>query len=104
MTNKRIPLKNVKNFGPVTLVEFEAMGINYLDEIISVGFEETCRNWVQYFPERLNANAFIGIACTIDGIVWTRATVEHKAVAHSLVQQLRKEFSLPPVKYRRKKK
>lgn len=100
----RIPLKNVKNFGPVTLVEFDAMGIIFLDEIITLGFEETCRQWVQYFPERLNANAFMGIACAIDGVVWTKATAEHKALAHSLVRQLRKEYNLPPVKVGGKKK
>lgn len=103
MRTTRVPLKNVKNFGPVTLIEFEAMGINFLDEIITLGFEETCRQWVQYFPERLNANAFMGIACAIDGVVWTKATAEHKAVAHSLMQQLRKEYNLPPAKGGRKK-
>lgn len=98
MKKERTPLNKVTNFGPVTLAEFEAMGIIFLEEIESMFFEEICRRWVQYFPDRLNANAFLGIACAIDGISWTKATSEHRGLAHSLVSQLRKEYFLPPAK------
>jgi len=95
---KRIPLSKIKNFGPVTLPEFEAMGILYLDQIEALGFEETCRKWVQYFPERLNANAFLGVACVLDGTTWTKATPGHRADARALVRALRQEFGMPQAK------
>ncbi len=98
MNQKRIPLKGLKNFGPVTFAEFDSMGILYLDQIEKLGFEDTCRRWVQYYPERLNANAFLGIACTLDGVIWTNATSEHRRMAHALASQLRNEFGLPQVK------
>ncbi len=94
----RIALKGLKNFGPVTHEEFDSMGIQYFDQIEKLGFEDTCRKWVHYYPERLNANAFLAIACTLDGIVWTEATAEHRRMAHSLVSQLRSEYNLPQVK------
>lgn len=96
--NERVPLKGLKNFGPVTYAEFESMGITYLDQIEGLGFEETCRRWIQYFPQRLNANAFLGIACALDGVTWTQATRSHRAAAHNLVRILRREFGLPQVK------
>jgi hypothetical protein len=95
---ERIPLKKIKNFGPVTLAEFESMGIEYLDQIEALGFEDTCRKWVQYYPERLNANAFLAVACTLDGVVWTKATSAHRRDAHALVAELRSEHGLPPAK------
>ncbi len=79
------------------------MGVLYLDQIERLGFEDTCRKWIQYFPERLNANAFLGIACILDGVVWTKATPEHRRMAHSLVTQLRREFGMPQVnKYKKR--
>ncbi len=100
MKKQRTPLKGLKNFGPMTYAEFESMGILFLDQIKHLGFEGTCRQWVQYYPERLNANAFLGIACSLDGVVWTRATISHRQMAHRLVAELREEFNLPRVKRR----
>ena len=102
MDTKRVPLKGMKNFGPVTYKEFESMGILYLDQIESLGFEETCRKWVQYFPERLNANAFLGIACCLDGVTWTKASANHRREAHALVSLLRHEFGIPKTKKAKK--
>ena len=100
MQNHRTPLKKVKNFGPVTLGEFESMGILFFDQIEKLGFEETCRLWVQYYPERLNANAFLGIACALDKIVWTCATPEHRQLSHKMVSTLKSELGLPITKKR----
>jgi hypothetical protein len=96
------PLSKVKNFGPVTLGEFEAMGLKTLEQVVALGFEDTCRRWVEYFPERLNANAFIGVVCSIDGTVWTSATAGQRTQAHRMVQLLRAEFGLPPPKPRKR--
>jgi hypothetical protein len=90
MTNT--PLKKVKNFGPVTLAEFEAMGLTTLEQVKLLGFDETCRKWIQYFPDRLNANAFIGIICAIEDTVWTKATSEQRRTAHAMVKELKSEF------------
>lgn len=92
------PLSKVKNFGPVTRSEFESMGITTLENILRLGFEEACRKWVEYYPERLNANAFLGIICSIEATVWTEATSNQRRAAHAMVGSLRKEFGLPPVK------
>ncbi|MCB0413753.1 MAG: hypothetical protein KDD50_05440 [Bdellovibrionales bacterium] len=102
MKEHRLPLKDVKNFGPVTLAEFEAMGIFYLDEIETLGFEDTCRKWVENFPDRLNANAFLGIACAIDRTIWTKATSTQRALAHNLVEELRNELGLKPRKLKKR--
>lgn len=91
---ERTPLSEVKNFGPVCLAEFDSIGWKYLDQIERLGFEDTCRKWIQYFPERLNANAFLGIVCALDGIVWTKATPAHRRAAHGLARQLREEFGV----------
>ncbi len=96
------PLKKVKNFGPVTSAEFEAMGITTLEQIGKLGFEETCRKWVEYFPERLNANAFLGIICSLEETVWTKATTEQRQLAHEMVALLRREYGMPKAQGKRR--
>lgn len=91
---KKTPLREVKNFGPVTLPEFEAMGFRYLQQLEEVGFEAVCRKWVSYFPERLNANAFLGVIATLEGVVWVDATPAMRAKAKHLASQLRNEFGI----------
>lgn len=88
----KTPLSKVKNFGPVTLAEFESMNILYLEQLIDLGFEETCRKWIEYYPERLNANAFLGIICAIEETVWTQATSRQRQLAHKMVKLLKSEF------------
>ena len=94
-------LTRVKNFGPVTRAEFKSMGIETLEQVKTLGFEETCRTWVQYYPERLNANAFIGVICAIEDTVWTKATSEQRRIAHALVKEMKHDFGLPQLKRRR---
>ena len=104
MKKNSTPLKEVKNFGPVTLGEFESMSIVTLEQIKKIGWEKTCRLWVQYYPERLNANAFIGIITAIDGLPWTNATFEHKSKVRRLVAELRREYHMPPAKNNQRKR
>ena len=104
VSKKPTPLSKVKNFGPVTLAEFESIGIDTLEQIKKMGWEETCRQWVQYYPERLNANAFVGIITAVDGITWTKATSEHKAEVRRLVAEFRREHNMPPAKKVRRKR
>ncbi len=95
------PLRKVKNFGPVTSGELNSIEIVTIGQIRKFGFEETCRKWVQYYPERLNANAFLGIICSIENTLWTKATAEQRKAAHSMTRLLRSEFGLPPRKPKR---
>lgn len=93
-------LGRVKNFGPVTRGEFESMNLTTLEQVKRLGFEDTCRKWVQYYPARLNANAFLGVVCSIEDTVWTKATNEQRRMANAMVKLLRIEFGFRPVKKR----
>lgn len=90
------PLNRVKNIGPVTLAEFKSMGLTTLEQVRRLGFEEVCRKWVQHYPERLNANAFVGVICSIEDTVWTKATVAQRREAHAMAKTLRQESGLLP--------
>ena len=86
---KRIPLSIVKNFGPVCLSEFKEMKVIYLDQIKALGAKSFCTKWIGKFPSRLNSNAFLGVICALDGIVWTNASARHRNQASKLVKELK---------------
>lgn len=102
--DRNLPLSRLINFGPVTLSEFEAMGLTTLKQLDELGWEEVCRKWVEHFPERLNVNAFIGLLATFEGISWTKISLNQRATARRLVNQIRKELNLPLVKAPQKKR
>lgn len=102
--SKPIPLSDVINFGPVTLAEFESMGITTLDQIEDLGLEEAARRWVEYYPERLNVNAFIGLIATLDGISWSKVSANQRSRARALANLLRRELNLPLVMHARSKR
>lgn len=99
-----IYLKDVVNFGPVTLFELESMGIVTFDQLETLGFEETARRWIEHYPQRLNVNAFVAILATLEGISWTQVNENQKMRARNLVNLLRAELHLPPVQTKKKKK
>ncbi|TAK30187.1 MAG: hypothetical protein EPO40_08735 [Myxococcaceae bacterium] len=89
------PLGDVVNFGPVTLPEFAAIGITTVDQIERLGAEEVCRRYVERFPERLNANAVVGVVATLEGVPWTRLSAGGRARARRIVADLKGLFGNP---------
>jgi hypothetical protein len=90
---RTVPLRDLINFGPVTLVEFETMGIRTFGQLEDLGFEAVCRKWVEHYPERLNVNAFIGVIATLEGISWTKVTSSDRSRAKNLVIKMKQEYS-----------
>jgi TfoX C-terminal domain len=90
MKKNKTLLKNVKNFGPVTLAEFESIGLTSLEQIEELGFEESCRRYIETYPKRLNANAFLAILCALERTVWTQATPSQRAAAHRMTKKLKR--------------
>ena len=71
------------------------MGLDTLEKLEALGFEETCRRWIMYFPERLHAMAFLGVISALEGTVWTQATPSQRAQARALATELRRELGIP---------
>ena len=86
---KRIAISDARNLGPVSASEMEAMGIYYLDQIIEMGWENFCIQYVELFPNRLNLNAFAAIIGAIEDQDWRKIDPQFKAQARSLIRQIK---------------
>ena len=80
---------------------FESLGFRTLADLRRLGFAEVCRKWAEYYPERLNANAFVGVIATLEGLVWTRVSALHRQQAKMLVQEIKEEFGVPSKRKRK---
>ena len=87
--NNRIPIEKARNLGPVSADEMEALGIRYLDQIVEIGWEDFCIQYVEMFPHRLNLNAFTAIIGAIEDQDWRRVDPDLKVQAKRLIQRIK---------------
>lgn len=88
-TDKRIPIEQARNLGPISAAEMQTMNISYLDQIVAMGWEEFLTRYVELYPHRLNLNAFTAVLGAIEDQDWRSLDPELKAQAKQLLQILR---------------
>lgn len=94
MPHKPTPIAEGKNLGPVTEAELGSIGINTIEQIRSLGWEEVCERYSEAYPERLNLNAFAAIIGAIEGQDWRKIDPQLKDQARKLIRRLRRQVSL----------
>ena len=86
---KRIPIEKARNLGPVSASEMEALDIYYLDQIVEIGWEEFCVQYVELYPHRLNLNAFTAIIGAIENQDWRKVDPHLKNQARTLIRAIK---------------
>jgi len=56
--------------GPTCGPELASLGIETVEDLQELGWEEACTRWAEAFPLRLNLNAFYGVVAAIEGVDW----------------------------------
>lgn len=92
--------------GPTCGPELAAIGIETVDDLRELGWEEACIRWSEAFPLRLNVNAFYGIVAAIEGVDWRTLDAGWKARIRALKTRLAREApgplrACPPRSWRR---
>jgi hypothetical protein len=90
--------------GPITSGELASIGLETVEAVAALGWEEAFVRWVEAYPERLNVNAAVGLVAVVRGVSWLHVTPNDKARARSLVDALRRERGLPPSAPSRRKR
>ena len=79
----------IEGFGPVCSPELRAVGIQSVEDIRALGWEEAYLRWVARFPARVNVNAAVGMVAAELGVPWLKVGVEDKEQARRVVARLR---------------
>lgn len=80
--------------GPITAPELVTIGIETVERLAALGWQEAFVQWVEAYPERLNVNAAVGLAAAELGVSWLKLPAAEKARARALVDAIRAEWGL----------
>lgn len=67
-----------------------SLGVHYLDQIESLGWENFCVRYVEHFPHRLNLNAFTAIIGALEDQDWRKIDPDLKLRARQLIGRIKK--------------
>lgn len=84
------PLEDPRNLGPVCAPELRHAGIESLEQLRELGWEEAYVRWVELFPERINVNAAVAMIGAEQGIDWRKVSSADRNRAKKIVASLRR--------------
>jgi hypothetical protein len=84
-------LSQVQNFGPAAVKELGTLGLTTLEQLIELGFDGTCRAWVERYPGRLNVDAFVGVLTALEDTPRARVSASQRTRAQAKVVELEHE-------------
>ena len=83
-------IEKALNIGPICSAELSSIGIDTVEKLQDLGWEEVFLRWIEAYPERINLNAATGLIGAEEEIDWRSVTPLKKAKARALVERLRK--------------
>lgn len=78
-----------RRMGPTTASELESIGIDTVEKLCALGWEEAFVRWIEAYPERLNLNAATGLVAATLGVSYLALSAQEKARARALCDGLR---------------
>lgn len=79
------------NLGPKSEKELNAIGINSLEQMREMGWEEVCLQYIYSYPKRLNLNMVYAVIGAIHGVDWRHLSPPFKESAFAFIETLRKK-------------
>ena len=83
-------IEKALNIGPICSAELSSIGIDTVEKLQDLGWEEVFLRWIEAYPERINLNAATGLIGAEEEIDWRSVSPLKKAKARALVERLRK--------------
>ncbi|MDX2150686.1 MAG: TfoX/Sxy family DNA transformation protein [Bryobacteraceae bacterium] len=66
------PIEDARNLGPVSGEELRALGIDTLERLRELGWQEAWAQWRERFPERRHLVAGYALAGAVEDADWRR--------------------------------
>lgn len=83
------PIEQARNLGPTSGAELRSVGIESLEQLIDIGWEEAFEKWVIAYPERVNLNAATALIGAVENCDWREVPASLKSEAKVLVRSYR---------------
>jgi uncharacterized protein YdeI (YjbR/CyaY-like superfamily) len=85
----KTPIEEGKNLGPVTSLELRSIGIETLEELKRLGWEQAFQKLVQLYPHRLHLNMVYALAGAVHELNWLKLDAEIKAECKMIYRELK---------------
>ena len=86
------PIEAGRNIGPVSGTELRAIGLNTLEKLISVGWEEAFFKLCEVYPHRLNLNMLTGLIGAVEDQPWNKLDPDLKVQAKQYIRSIRRDL------------
>ncbi len=83
------PIEKARNLGPTSGAELRSVGIDTLERLVDLGWEEALRRWVIGYPDRINLNAATALIGAVDDVDWREVSPRTKKEARAFLEELR---------------
>lgn len=84
------PIEEARNLGPTAGAELRSVGIETLQQLMKLGWEEAFDRLVQAYPNRVNLNMLTALIGAVEDCDWRRLPVSLKGEARVVVSRYRK--------------
>lgn len=88
------PIEEAKNIGPASGADLRSVGINTVEKLKNLGWEEAFRKLCEVHPHRLNLNMATSLAGAVTETDWKKVDPGLKREAKFLIQEISSEFRL----------
>lgn len=82
-------ISKVRNLGPATEKELNAIGVMTFEQMIDMGWKEVCFHYVYHYPNRLNLNLVTAVIGALINQDWRDLEPDLKQEAREFIEALR---------------
>lgn len=86
------PIESALNIGPVSSAELRSIGIDSVEALEDLGWEEAYERWVQAFPDRIHTMAARALFGAAQGVSCLTLSEAQKKRVASAVRRLKAEM------------
>jgi len=84
------PIEQARNLGPVTGAELRTIGIDTLEQLQSIGWEDAYLRLLERYPDRLHLMMCYALIGAVHEVDFRRIPAGEKALAKALNRELRR--------------
>ncbi len=85
------PIEELPNLGPISAAELSQIGVNQVEDLQRLGWEEVWAKLVEAYPLRLNINMGYALAGALEGCDWRDLPLITRDQVKALAKELRKK-------------
>lgn len=86
----KTPIEEARNIGPLTGSELRSIGLDTVEKLVEMGWEEAFHRLIEQHPHRINLNMLVGLIGAVEDQDWRKLDSGLKLAAKKMVKDFRR--------------